>query len=105
VQPEKDENVLIGPDGSLTLRAVREEDGGNYECVAKNEASKRESSVAVLSISELRHSILFSLCLHVVVHALECSLYYCHHNDSDDDVDDNRSMLMMMMTLMTIVAQ
>jgi hypothetical protein len=57
VQPEKDENVLIGPDGSLTLRAVREEDAGNYECVAKNEAFRRESPVAVLSISELRNNI------------------------------------------------
>jgi netrin receptor unc-5 len=49
---ETNKRVLISHEGSLLINEVRSKDEGNYTCIAENQAGKRVSDSAKLSISE-----------------------------------------------------
>ena len=50
INPGKNDNFVIGADGSLTIVAARARDAGTYQCVAKNDGGRRESSWATLTV-------------------------------------------------------
>ncbi|XP_076450567.1 uncharacterized protein LOC143286732 isoform X2 [Babylonia areolata] len=52
LSPDKDDNLVQSADGSLTLVAVRAQDAGEYACAAKNDAGRRLSAVAILTVME-----------------------------------------------------
>ncbi|KAK7487864.1 hypothetical protein BaRGS_00020911, partial [Batillaria attramentaria] len=52
INNEFDDNFVEGADGSLTIVTVRQQDAGSYECVARNDAARRESSPATLTVTD-----------------------------------------------------
>ncbi|XP_025086134.1 hemicentin-2-like isoform X1 [Pomacea canaliculata] len=50
VEPGADKNFLVETDGSLTIIRVRQQDVGTYQCVARNDAGRRESRDVQLTV-------------------------------------------------------
>lgn len=50
ISPGKDDNLVMGADGSLTIVTARAQDAGSYQCVAKNDGFRRESASATLTV-------------------------------------------------------
>lgn len=79
VVPGADSHIVILEEGTLMIESVKQEDAGEYVCVATNAAGTVQSRPAVLEVyGELREKDRVYVCMHMCVHTF---IYICMHVD------------------------